>query len=242
MPPLPKKSNAKKILSMNHQNEIELIGHYGSDLTHACSAWTSTSRDLTPERIERIPKLLKETLLGAKPNPHTSPFEKSALHFLVTAEQASHIHLIKHRIGVSINAESARYEELTDKWYIPAHWPEDEAKRLNEWCEQAFFEYHDCLNRLILKGVTRKRAKETARFYLPYASQIQLDIQFNWLSFAHFQRLRNEDHAQDEIHHIAEEMLRLVEGIESNPFQHTIAAFRSLGWIPTHADQATVNH
>ena len=40
-------------------NKIELIDVYGSDLTHACSAWTSTSRDLTPEKIERIPELLK---------------------------------------------------------------------------------------------------------------------------------------------------------------------------------------
>ena len=28
-------------------NQVELLGHYGSDLTHAQSAWTSTSRDLT---------------------------------------------------------------------------------------------------------------------------------------------------------------------------------------------------
>jgi len=39
-------------------NEVELLGYYGDDLTHACSAWTSTSRELTPEKIERVPKLL----------------------------------------------------------------------------------------------------------------------------------------------------------------------------------------
>lgn len=214
------------------KNEVILLGHYGSDLTHACSAWTSTSRDLTPEKIARIPALLKDILLGAKPNPHTAPFEKSALHFLVTAEQASHIHLIKHRIGVSINAESARYKELKDKWYIPADWPEQEREALDSHCEYCFDEYHKCLNRLIASGLSRKRAKETARFYLPYASQIQLDIQFNWLSFGHFHKLRNEDHAQEEIHQIARDMLALVEAIPGNPFEHTIAAFRSLKWIP----------
>jgi hypothetical protein len=40
-------------------NTVELIGHYGGDREHALSAWTSTHRDLTPEKIDRIPKLLE---------------------------------------------------------------------------------------------------------------------------------------------------------------------------------------
>jgi len=39
-------------------NRVELIGWYGGDETHALSAWTSTSRDLTQEKRERIPQLL----------------------------------------------------------------------------------------------------------------------------------------------------------------------------------------
>ena len=35
-------------------NKVELIGHYGSDEIIALSAWTSTSRDLTPEKRDRI--------------------------------------------------------------------------------------------------------------------------------------------------------------------------------------------
>ena len=45
---------------------------------------------------------------------HHTPFEKSSLHFLVTVDQATHIHLLKHRIGVAINGESARYKELKE--------------------------------------------------------------------------------------------------------------------------------
>jgi thymidylate synthase ThyX len=86
------------------KNTVELIGHYGSDITHAQSAWTSTSRDLTEEKKERIPSLL--SMLAD--NGHYTPFEKSSLHFLVTVDQASHIHLLKHRVAVSINGESAR--------------------------------------------------------------------------------------------------------------------------------------
>jgi thymidylate synthase ThyX len=85
-------------------NEVKLIGHYGGDVTHAQSAWTSTDRELNEDKIERIPALLH--MLAR--NGHHTPFEKSTLHFLVTCDQASHIHLLKHRIGVSINAESAR--------------------------------------------------------------------------------------------------------------------------------------
>jgi len=32
------------------RNKVELIGHYGSDDVIACSAWTSTSRDLTEDK------------------------------------------------------------------------------------------------------------------------------------------------------------------------------------------------
>ena len=34
-------------------NSVEIIGFYGSDETHACSAWTSTTRDLSREKKER---------------------------------------------------------------------------------------------------------------------------------------------------------------------------------------------
>ena len=103
------------------KNNVELIGHYGSDITHAQSAWTSTSRDLTEEKQGRIPQLLK---MLAQEGHHT-PFEKSSFHFLVTVDQATHIHILKHRIGISVNGESARYKELKeDKFYIPEDWPQ----------------------------------------------------------------------------------------------------------------------
>jgi hypothetical protein len=69
-------------------NKVELIGHYGGDKSHALSAWTSTSRDLTEDKEKRIGKLL--AFLAE--NKHHTPFEKSYLHFLITCETASHIH------------------------------------------------------------------------------------------------------------------------------------------------------
>ena len=56
-------------------------------------------------------------------------------------------------------------------------------------------------------------------------SQITMDVMFNWRSFAHFQGLRNSEHAQVEVRELAQEMLDLVKNIEGNPFEHTIKAF-----------------
>jgi thymidylate synthase (FAD) len=201
-------------------NEVELIGTYGGDETHAMSAWTSTSRDLTDEKRGRIDKLLNH--LAA--NDHHTPFEKSTLHFLVLADTASHIHTIKHRIGVSVNGESARYKEHTqDRWYIPTDWPLEEQYALDTYARESFRRYHETLERLVKGGMDRKRAKESARFYLPYNAQLTLDVSFNFRSFMAFQKLRNDEHAQKEIREIAQKMLVLVK--DTGQFDLSLEAF-----------------
>lgn len=212
------------------KNKVELLGHYGSDSVHAQSAWTSTSRDLTDEKIDRIPKLLE--MLASE--GHHTPFEKSSLHFLVTVDQATHIHLLKHRIGVSINGESARYKELKeDNMYIPTDWRFNVhySEALSNWTETIITQtaamnklYHQCLEDLT-PVLGRKRAKESARFFKTFNSQITMDVMFNWRSFYHFQQLRNSEHAQLEVRELAQQMLDRVKNIEGNPFEHTIKAF-----------------
>lgn len=205
-------------------NSVKLIGYYGSDETHACSAWTSTTREITKEKKKRIPQLLK--MLAE--NGHHTPFEKSSLHFLVTSDIASHIHLLKHRIGVSINAESARYKELKeDNFYIPEDWSPYWVNRLKQYTEEGLKLYHECIESLVndLK-FDRKRAKESARYFRTYNTQIDCDVMFNWRSFYHFLSLRNKPDAQKEIKEIAAEMLKLVKNIESSPFKYTIEAFQ----------------
>jgi thymidylate synthase (FAD) len=208
-------------------NSVELLGFYGSDVSHACSAWTSTNRDLDDGKINRIPELLK--MLASE--EHHTPFEKSSLHFLVNVDQATHIHLLKHRVGVSINGESARYKELKeDKFYLPEDWKgvgddsDTWLNRLKEYTEEGNRLYHKCLEDLT-PILGRKRAKESARFFKTMNSQITMDVMFNWRSFAHFQKLRNSKDSQKEVREIAEQMLELVKNIEGNPFKHTIIAF-----------------
>ena len=201
-------------------NEVELLGHYGSDEIIACSAWTSTSRNLTEEKKQRIPKLIN--MLWS--NGHETPFEKGVVHFLVDTEIASHIHLLKHRIA-SINAESARYKELKeDKIFIPDDFPNKWKQKLIDYSDEGNKLYHSCLEELE-PILGRKRAKESARFFKTYNSRIQADVMFNMRSFANFLNLRNSEHAQKEIREIALTMLELVTNIEGQPFKHTLEAF-----------------
>lgn len=226
------------------QNKVELLGFYGSDEIHAQSAWTSTNRDIESKR-HRIPQLLE---MLAKEGHHTV-FEKSMLHFLVDSEIATHIQLLKHRIGVSINGESARYKELKeDKYYLPEDFKGinvDWSKNLNPHSEYSIdfsdsgddwyslLEWYTKLGNNLYHAALvdltpvlgRKRAKESCRFFKSYNSQLTVDISFNWRSFHHFLSLRKDSHAQKEINDIAIQMLELVKNIEGNPFEHTIAAF-----------------
>jgi len=198
------------------KNSVKLEGWYGGDLTHAQAAWTSSGGDVNA-RLDRVPALLK--MLAE--NEHGTPFERSLLHFSVTCDTASHIHFLKHRM-FSINGESARYREfIGDKYYIPVDWDPISADILERHAVDSYSQYHmtidDC-------PVTRKRAKESARYFLPYATQVNLDMSMNFRSFVHFQKLRNSEHAQLEIREIAKTMLELVKNGTDGAFTHSLTA------------------
>lgn len=217
------------------QNTVELIGVYGGDISHASSAWTSTSRELdvpNPKtgktKRERIQSLL--TMLAI--SGHETPFEKSTIHFLCVTDIASHIHLLKHRVGISINAESARYKELKDdKFYVPSDWSVSQRDDYGKFMTSALAAYHRALKNIesdlvqggMDKKLAKKRAKESARFYLPYGNQIACDVSFNFRSFYHFLGLRYHVDAQREIRDIARLMLEQVHA--QGDFNKTLIAF-----------------
>jgi len=204
-------------------NTVEWTGdkYYGNDEIHALSAWTSTHRYMDDGKRARVGDLLK--MLARE--GHHSVFEKSLLLFLLRVDTATHIHLLKHRIGVSISGESARYKELgAPTALIPSDWPELLQERLRRHHENSVQEYKDALKELT-PILGRARAKESARFFLGYSNQITLDVSFNWRSFAHFLGLRMKPNAQKEIRELAEQMLELVRNIPGKPFERTIAAF-----------------
>jgi flavin-dependent thymidylate synthase len=198
-------------------NTCELIGYYGGDRRIAQSAWCSTNREMTEEKITRIPKLLQMLRDGSDGHPHGTPFEKSLLHFVIKTDIATHIHILKHRINVSTNAESARYKELkADSAFIPEDWPKQWQTRLREHAAYSFELYHQCLDSLVNEyGFDKKRAKESSRFFNPYATQLVADVSFNFRSFTHFCQLRNAPGAQKEVRDLARQMIQQVDAIRS---------------------------
>ena len=205
---------------MRCENQVKLLEFAGSDLSHARAAWASTNQEITSDKMGRIPKLLK----FLADNDHGTPFEHSMLSFHIQGDIASHIHCLKHRTGVSINTESARYKEMRDDlYYIPEDWPSEWEDQTTESMESLHSHYHALLVLMDEKGYTRGRAKEISRYLLPYAHQLRWVMTFNFRSFMHFQKLRNSEHAQLEIREIAQEMLRI--SFCDGRFNHSLAAY-----------------
>lgn len=128
-----------------------------------------------------------------------------------------------------VTHNSARYRELKDdKFYLPDDWKVDGKwgwyDELKEFTEKSNELYHQCLSDLTpLLG--RKRAKESARFFKTYNSQITLSVMTNMSCFHNFYTLRHDSSAQLEIREIAGQMLDCIKNIEGNPFKHTLEAF-----------------
>lgn len=225
-------------------NKVELIGWYGGDKAIARAAWTSTQIDVEAKTDEQIHDLLVNKLWNnGTGKPHRTPFERGIVEFNVTCDAASHIHIIKHR-HANVNGESARYKELKeDKYYLPEDWNDIKrsdfvpiksaeqyvviqswADTLKEYTEKGNLLYHQCLKDLT-PVLGRKRAKESARFFKTYNSQITLSVMMNMSCFENFLKLRMDKDAQLEIRDIAVKMLELVKNIEGNPFKHTLKAW-----------------
>ncbi len=219
---------------MNNMNSVQLVGWYGGDKAIARAAWTSTQIDVDTKTDEQIRDLLVNKLWNnGSGKPHKTPFERGIVEFNITCEQASHIHLLKHRLA-NINGESARYKELKeDKYYLPEDlgWNQEMkttnmswVEKLAEFTEEGNKLYHQCLEELT-PILGRKRAKESARFFKTMNSQLTLSVMMNMSCFSNFYTLRHDEAAQKEIQWIAGEMLECVKNIEGKPFQHSLAAF-----------------
>jgi flavin-dependent thymidylate synthase len=230
-------------------NSVQLVGWYGGDKAIARAAWTSTQIDVDAKTDEQIRDLLVNKLWNnGSGKPHKTPFERGIVEFNITCEQASHIHLLKHRLA-NINGESARYKELKeDKYYLPEDWFGITNKQklyspvyktfqlelqeedynwydlLEEYMKLGNYLYHKALEDLT-SILGRKRAKESARFFKTMNSQLTLSVMMNMSCFNNFYTLRHDEAAQKEINDISNTMLYLIENIENKPFKHTLEAW-----------------
>jgi flavin-dependent thymidylate synthase len=196
-------------------NTVELLAVHGNDLDIACAAWASTGAELTEERRARVPAFLAQL---AK-DRHTVPFEHAFVRFRVNVDMATHVHLLKHRIGVSVSSQSMRWaERREDRYYVPGDWPRGAGDALMEHAERSFGLYHAHVREMeahyLAAGMgpkqARDRAKETARYFLPMAVHVRSVVSMSFLAFANFLRLRLSTHAQPEIRDVAGAMLEHV--------------------------------
>ena len=217
---------------MRTPNKVTLINHTGTDKTVALTAWASTGwengldldmlpvpvrqTELFDATVQTKKKSIEDLLMFLGKAGHHSPFEHTQFQFIVTSDIATHIQILKHRIGISINTESARYKELEDKWHIPSDWDDvlegTWAEELDAFNTLAHAKYHQALEELT-PILGRKRAKESARFFLPYSKQLSFWVSLNLRSLAHFVNLRASGHAQKEIEDVA--MLMVGEIMEN---------------------------
>lgn len=188
------------------KNTVKLDSFYGNDLSIAMAAWTSTAAELTPERTARV----REFVISLAQERHTVPFEHTYLNFQFHTDIATHIHVLKHRIGVSVSSQSFRWKEQETDGYIPDDWDIFAANELYKFQVEAFEKYHAMIDYLVSNGMTRKRAKESARYFLPYSTMLHYSVSMNFHSFAHFVGLRADQHAQMEIRELAKSMLHQV--------------------------------
>lgn len=229
------------------QNKVELIGWYGGDKAICRAAWTSTMIDVEAKTEEQIRSLIVNTLWNnASGKPHKTPFERGIVEFNIICDQASHIHLLKHRTA-NINGESARYKELKeDRMLLPEDWKNVKIVDRDNWSDEAMWllgtstTWYEALettshvlNELYhfsLEDASailgRKRAKESSRFFKNMNSQITLSVMMNMSCFHNFYSLRADSAAQLEIQDIANKMIEAIENIEGNPFKYTLEAFK----------------
>jgi hypothetical protein len=233
------------------ENKVILLDYMGSDNHHALAAWSSTFLELDLEmpddihmRVDTIVEYILQNsnrirdveglLKFLADNHHNSPFRFSVFNFGITLDLASHIHKLKHAVLLlAENAESARYKELKeDKFYLPEDW-KDYGDIGNEWYNRLQYTsmdtndlYHNCLRDLIGAGMSKKRAKETARYFKMYNSQLNTT---NLLSFDGVMQMYHKRHdksfVQNEIANIVIDMVNCIRDIPNNPFQHSLKAF-----------------
>ena len=175
-------------------------------------------------------------------NEHTSPFRFSSFVFGMTTDIATHIQKLKHKVILEAeNGESARYKELKeDKFYLPEDWKDIKVSasgicfdfNADNWYDvlknntvKQNVLYHECLKDLILV-LDKKRAKERARYFKTYNSQINTLNKFSFDGVVQFAYKRNTEHAQKEVAFVAQEMINCIKNIPNNPFKYSLEAFK----------------
>lgn len=230
---------------MNAKIEVELQQWMGSDRDIANAAWTSTyNKDRREQRTDEECSALVTRLIA---DGHSTPVESVVLRFWIRMPVFTDRQHMTHRIA-SHNGLSGRYRTMPDDWYslpqdcrdivakINYGAGERMAKEYDELCAEANKRYSTWLEFLkkgkmasVISESEYKRVREMVRAVLPVAGMVERTTVLNLRSFANYQKLRNSNHAQPEIHGVAAQMLEQVKAAKVAPA--AIAALEARGWV-----------
>lgn len=211
--------------------KIELLGYFGNDLMAANVARVSYGKN-KEEFDEKDEKLLKYLVK----HKHTSPFRHAHLQFRVKCSIFVERQIFKHEVGVAKNSISGRYVDFSDSYDVPTQLrfqskdskqgsgddlPEELNKELTLEMQKVVDLAQSTYKKLCDNGV----AKEQARAILPLCLETTFIWTGSFQAFVHLCNLRLKPDTQQETRLVVAEMLKLVKGIEGNPFEFTIKAF-----------------
>ena len=207
------------------------------------SAWASTGisiEDLglipVESRLESIFTQIKNTKARTPEGlveflateGHTSPFRHIHLMYIITSDIATHIQFLKHRVGVEINSESARYKRLSETYYVPDDLPSEVKAKIEAHNRNSHNLYTEIYQDLIEAGYSKGRAKEASRYVLPYSKQLTYFVTLSLQALAHLYKLRVSPHAQKEIRDIVNSMVLQLE--QTGKFDPVMPFVRGESW------------
>jgi len=197
--------------------KVTYITHSGNDMSPVNAA--RISRDAqTLGKIEVNDKDKKLMNFLAE-NNHMTPFEHASLSVLVECPIVIRSQIHRHRT-FSYNEVSRRYTSEGIEFYIPdivtyqgtndkqkggeqlspedLKYFQDEVTKINEYLEGKYNEF-----------VSKNIARENSRMVLPQTLMTKFYMSGNIRNWAHFMKLRLDDHAQYETQIIAQEVLKI---------------------------------
>lgn len=231
---------------MDHsQIKVELQETFGSDKSIAEAAWTSSltyqgKQKRTQQDIERVVKMLADS-------KHSTPFESVIFRFWIKMPIQTDRQHMTHRIATH-NGMSGRYRTMPNDWLEV---PDDIINFMSRGIEGDSQPWIDSYNKLCtdtnnfyenllqyfkvleknndISNKEYKRLREFFRGILPQNNMTERVTIMNLRSFANYQKLRNSEHAQEEIQQVAKLMLEAVE--KSNVCPIAIQALKLNNWV-----------
>jgi len=169
---------------------VAVIDSYGSDMKIAEFAGICHDSGTEEKDVHKRIKFLIN-------HGHESPFERAVVTFEVKCSVPCARQWFRHRLG-SPQEFSGRYNVSKREYIIPESVPEKHLKIVEQQYKDAELIYMYLIN----EGVHR----EDARYVLPQGMAVNFYWQMNLRAWFNFLLLRNDFHAQDEIHRLADEV------------------------------------